>query len=170
VFQRVKEITDISKIDITEEDIWAIARNSGNNLRQGIHLLEQYLVTKNIGDIISKDADLKFLEALNTNDYNEIWKTLSNWRDNYTDINAFMNALKYDVSNCLMIKMNITVTNIMPYRMKKYRELCNSLSEQKLLQIMSLLLEIQQKVSGVWDYNSLFLNMLCQLKKTENKT
>ena len=50
IHDRLKNIIDDTKISISDEELWTIARNSDNNLRQATHLLEQYSVLGNIED------------------------------------------------------------------------------------------------------------------------
>jgi len=62
------------------------------------------------------------------------------------------------------MKIGLTVNDVNPYRLKKYKEIIDSIPEQKLVKMLQLLLGIQEKISGVWDYNSLFLDCLVNLK------
>ena len=167
IFNRLKEIVDEIKLSISDDELWAIARNSDNNLRQATHLLEQYSVSGNLEDVIPSDVDISFLNALayaGKDDYKTLWKTFMEWEKHYSEIEAFLNSLKYDLSVCLKLKMKLPLGQISPFRLKKYQEIEPQISEEKLTKMFRLLLEIQEKTSGVYDYNSLFLNALCKYK------
>ena len=98
--------------------------------------------------------------------YKDMWQVFINWDKKYTDIDAFLNNLKYDLNVCLRIKLGLKVTDVNPYRLKKYSESIGNISENKLMTMLDLLLKIQEKTSGVWDYNSLFSNCILKLKNT----
>ncbi len=165
IFNRLSEIIKSENIKIETENIWQIARNSDNNLRQAVHLLEQYISIGDIDKVLSAQLDANFLDALKSNNSQLLWQVLSNWSDSFNDINAFLNSLKYDISNCIKLKLGIKLFNVSAYREKKYSEFIDVLDKNRLIDIFDMILEIQEKVSGVWDYNSLFLKALCKLNK-----
>jgi DNA polymerase-3 subunit gamma/tau len=164
IFKRLQQIVDDVKMSISEDELWIIARNSDNNLRQAIHLLEQYSVIGDVEKIIKEEVNIDFLTALSNDDYKSIFKVFNNWQDKYADIDAFLNALKWDLSICLRIKLNIPNTDINQYKLDTYNKISIKLTEQKIMNMLQILLEIQEKISGIWDYNSLFLNGLCKFK------
>jgi len=171
IFKRVKEIASITSTKIEERDIWIIARNSDNNLRQAVHLLEQYVVTGDIEKVLSSELDMNFLEALAKNDIPKIWEIFSKWKQKFNDVNTFLNAVGYDVQNCLLMKYKATLINVSPYRQKKYKELLPLFTIEQLRKAMLELAIMQQKVGGIWNYNSLFMNILCKVdKNTENSS
>ena len=163
-FNRLKEIALDVKIDITESDLWTIARNSDNNLRQAIHLLEQYSVTKDIKAIIaSEEVNEAFLQALIEDDISKIWQVLMSWQTKYQDMDVFLNSVKHDLSSTLKIKLGLPM-QMNPYALKKYQDFAEKLSEDKIIKMLDILLKIQEKITGIYDYNSLFLKGLCQYK------
>ena len=167
IHNRLKTIVDDIKMSISDEELWTIARNSDNNLRQATHLLEQYSVLGDLKKVLDDEVDINFLNALAStekSDYKTIWKVFLDWEKKYGDIDAFLNNLKYDLNVCVRIKMELNTNDVNPYRLKKYKEIIDSIPEQKLVKMLQLLLGIQEKISGVWDYNSLFLDCLVNLK------
>jgi DNA polymerase-3 subunit gamma/tau len=165
IYKRVTEVSKEQNIQISDSDKWVVARNSDNNLRQALHLLEQYSVIGDITKVLNEDLDLNFLEALKNNDEVTLWKIFSKWDDKFTDIDAFLNTLKYDLSTCLKLKIGLSVGQISPYRKQKYQEIISYLSEEKLIKTFNYIIELQQKISGVWDYNSLFLTTLLRMRE-----
>jgi DNA polymerase III subunit gamma/tau len=167
IHNRLQTIVDDMKMSISNEELWTIARNSDNNLRQAIHLLEQYSVLGDLTKVLDEDIDINFLNAFvnTTVDYKALWKVFTDWGKKYSDIDAFLNNLKYDLSICIKIKLGLNTNDVNPYRLRKYKELVDKISEERLITMLQLLLEIQEKISGIWDYNSLFLNCLIKLKK-----
>ncbi len=167
IFSRVKEVSKEIKASITDDNIWKIARNADNNIRQAIHLLEQYSVVKDIDKILSDETNIDFLNSLVINDLKGIWLVFSSWEKKYGNIDIFLNSLKYDITVCLKMKLNLPITNLNPYRAKKYKEFLPKISLEKLMQVSEIILEIQQKISGIWDYNSLFLKALCKINNIQ---
>lgn len=168
IHKRLTEIIDDTKMSISDEEIWTIARNSDNNLRQATHLLEQYSVVGDLKKVLDSEIDIDFLNALattNTNNYKLVWKVFTSWENKYGDIDAFLNTLKYDLQVCIKLKLGLDVTDVNPYRLTKYKEIVGNISEDKLTNTLNLLLEIQEKTSGVWDYQSLFMNCVLKMKK-----
>jgi len=76
-----------------------------------------------------------------------------------------LNSLKYDLSTCLKLKLNLSLGQMSPYRVKKYKEIIPYLTETKIVRALEIVLDLQQKISGVWDYSSLFLKSLLELRK-----
>ncbi len=165
IHNRLVEIVDETKIPVSDKDLWVISRNSNNNLRQAIHILEQYGVTKDLDSIIKEDINIDFLKAISSNNLPVIWKVFTSWQTNYPDIDTFLNSLKYDLSTVLKIKMGIPAP-ISPTKAKIYREVADAINEQTAMTLVTSILEMQEKISGVWDYNSLFLKVLCEMKKS----
>ena len=165
IFERLKELSKELKLEITEETIWTIARNSDTNLRQAIHLLEQYSNSGNIKELISDEVNIDFLDGIAKSDLTLIWKSFLGWQKNYPDINTFINFLKYDIMTCLKIKMNLPLTNIAPYRLKTYQKIAEDIKEEVLIKYFEEIINIEEKIGGVYDYNSLFFSMLCKIKK-----
>lgn len=164
IYARLAEIVDIEKMSISEEELWTIARNSDTNLRQAIHILEQYSVVGDIDKIIKDSINIDFLEALGKVDSNAVYNVFMSWRDSYDNIDAFLNRLKYDITTVLTIKLGLKRGYISSKRLEYYKTVEPRISEAKLMAMLSLLLEMQEKTSGIWDYNSMFLNILCQFK------
>ena len=164
IFNRLKEVSGNQKIEISEDNLWKIARNSDTNLRQALHLLEKYSSIKDIDKILSIDLNLNFLEALRDNDLVKIHKIFDKWDDKFTDIDAFLNALKYDLSTCLKLKMGLSLGQISPYRKQKYQEIIGNISEPNLVNAFTNIVNLQQRIGGVWDYSSLFLMTLLNLR------
>ena len=115
--------------------------------------------------ILASGMNLNFLEALRDSNIADLWKIFSSWSDECEDISQFLNMLKYDLSTCLKIKLGISLGQISPYRKKKYEEVAQYLTEGKLVKTLEIMLELQEKISGVFDYNSLFLKALIQIRK-----
>ncbi len=166
IHARLKAISEKSKIKISNEDLWIIARNSANNLRQAVHLLEQYMAVGDMKEILSEEADMSFLEALRDNNTGAIWSILAKWDTKHANIDAFLNAIKYDLSVCLEIKLGLDMSKIAPFKLAKYKQITISLPEELLFVTLQEVLAIQEKISGVWDYKSLFLSMLYKIKTT----
>jgi len=164
IFERVKEVAKALKIDIDEKTIWAIARNSNTNLREPLHLLEKYVNSDNVSEILSDEINIDFLDSIAKNDLTSIWKSLMSWRSKYSDIDTFISFLKYDVMTCLQMKMGLPLVDIAPYRQKTYQSIAGEIKEEVLLLYFEELLNIEEKLGGVFDYNSLFFNMLCKIK------
>ena len=164
IMEGLKPIVDDMKIGISEEDLWAIARNSDNNLRQAVHLLEQYSITGDLASIFSEDINVSLLEAMAKGDLAGIWTVLNSWDKQAPDINTFLNRVKYDLATVLKIKLGLPVS-INQYRLEKYKELEAKVTEEDVLIMLGELLKIEEKTSGVYDYNSLFLNALYNFKK-----
>ena len=61
--------------------------------------------------------------------------------------------------------MELSLGQISPYRKQKYQEIITFLSEEKLIKTLDIILSLQQKISGVWDYKSLFLKSVIDLKE-----
>ncbi len=162
---RLEVVAKSEKIDIKTDDLWTIAKNSDNNIRQALHLLEKYSVMGDLDKILASGMNLNFLEALRDSKIADLWKIFSSWSDEFEDISQFLNMLKYDLSVCLKIKLGISLGQISPYRKKKYEEITQYLTEGKLIKTLEIMLELQEKISGVFDYNSLFLKALIQMKK-----
>lgn len=166
---RLEEIVDDTKIPISEQDMWIIAKNSNNNLRQAIHLLEQYSSIKDISKIIEDDNGVGFINALITNDLKIIWSTFVSWQEKYDDLDTYLNSLKYDISDLLKVKLGLD-NSINEYRLKLYKDLAPKIEAEKIIEMLEIILAIQEKISGVWDYNSLFLKGLCEYAKKFKKS
>lgn len=169
IHKRLTEIIDDTKMSISDEEIWTIARNSDNNLRQATHLLEQYSVLGDLKKVLDSELDIDFLTALastNTDNYSLIWKVFSTWEDKYNDIDVFLNNLKYDLQVCVKLKLKLDISDVNPYRVTRYKEIVDKISEEKLVNTLGLILDIQEKTSGIWDYQSLFMNCLLKMRKS----
>jgi len=164
IFNRLKEVSIGQKIEISEDSLWKIARNSDTNLRQALHLLEKYSSIGDIDKILSVELNLNFLEALRDNDLAKIHKIFDKWDDKFTDIDSFLNALKYDLATCLKLKMGLSLGQISPYRKQKYQEIIGNISESTLINAFTHIVNLQQRIGGVWDYSSLFLMTLLNLR------
>ncbi len=164
IFNRLKEIVDDTKICISEEECWTIARNSDFNLRQAIHLLEQFSVIGDVNKVITADVNLEFLKAVASNDLRNIWAVFASWDSKFNDMDTFLNALKYDISTIVKIKLGLAV-EMSPTKLEQYKQLAPKISEEFALKVLEVILSIQEKVSGVYDYSSLLLQGLCKLKK-----
>jgi len=165
IFDRIEELTKELKMDVDEKTIWTIARNSDTNLRQAIHLLEQYSNSGDIREFLSDEVNVDFLDGVAREDLTLIWKSFLGWKQNYPDINTFINFLKYDLMTCLKIKMNMPLTNVAPYRVKTYEKIAGDIPEDILIKYFEEIINIEERVGGVYDYNSLFFNMLCKIRK-----
>lgn len=66
---------------------------------------------------------------------------------------------------CLKIKMNMPLTNVAPYRVKTYEKIAGDIPEDILIKYFEEIINIEERVGGVYDYNSLFFNMLCKIRK-----
>ena len=164
IFNRLKTVSGSQKIEISEDSLWKIARNSDTNLRQALHLLEKYSSIGDIDKILSVELNLNFLEALRDNDLAKIHKIFDKWDDKFTDIDSFLNALKYDLATCLKLKMGLSLGQISPYRKQKYQEIIGNISESTLINAFTHIVNLQQRIGGVWDYSSLFLMTLLNLR------
>lgn len=165
IFERLRTIVDDTKMSISENELWVVARNSNNNLRQAIHLLEQFSVVGDIDKIIRDDAHYDFLQALKTMNLKTIWETFMIGVKESSDIDVFINQLKYELSTCLKFKLGLPVA-LPPSRLVKYKEVAEAMNEEQIIEMLNILLDIQAKISGIWDYSSLFLSGLCKFKKT----
>ena len=64
----------------------------------------------------------------------------------------------------MKIKLGISLGQISPYRAEKYKKITEYLTEKKLITALEIILELQEKISGIFDYNSLFLQSMLKLK------
>jgi len=165
IHNRLKEVSDKEKITISDNDLWQIAQNSDNNIRQSLHLLEKYVVIKDINKVLSSETNISFLESIRDKNIKDLWKLLVSFEDEYIDIDTFFNSLKYDLSMCIKIKMNLPMGEISPYRLNKYKKIASQIQLERLIKTLDIILELQSRISGVWDYNSLFLMTLIKLEK-----
>ena len=78
-------------------------------------------------------------------------------------MDVFLNSVKHDLSSTLKIKLGLPM-QMNPYALKKYQDFAEKLSEDKIIKMLDILLKIQEKITGIYDYNSLFLKGLCQYK------
>ena len=161
---RLDEITKTSGTTVKEEDLWSISRASDNNLRQAIHLYEQYSVSGLLTGIAPKEDGHVFLAALAKNDLKLIWQSFMQWNTKYDSLDACLNSLRYELANVLKVKLGIA-ESIPPYHLKVYQDYATKIETADLLGMLDQLFELQAKVSGIYDYNSLFLKALCQYKK-----
>jgi DNA polymerase III subunit gamma/tau len=159
VHHRIKEIADKEKINIKDEHIWEIARASDNNLRQAIHSLEQYSNSK---EPEKREIKYDLLQALNDQDYKAIWQIFLNWENNHESIEVFLNYIKYDLFNYLKFRMGLK-TNVNMYRLKKYKTF--NIPIKKIENFIRIILDIEAKVKGIYDYQSLFLKGILDLKE-----
>ncbi len=164
IYNRLQEIVDETKVAISEEECWTLARNSDFNLRQAIHLLEQFSVIGDVNKVIVQDVNLDFLKAVASNDLKKIWEVFDSWDSKYNDMDTFLNALKWDISAVVKIKLGLPVS-ASPAKLEQYYAVAPKITEENALKVLEIILSIQEKVAGVWDYNSLFLQGLCKLKK-----
>jgi len=161
IHKRIKQIAKKENIQLSDNTLWEIAQNADNNIRQAIHLLEKYALS---GEVDSIEKISNFLESLEKMDIKELWKIFDSWNENYDSIEHFINTLKYDLMNCLKLKLGLKV-NASPYKIKKYQEV--NISKEKLEKAFNTIIEIEQKIKGVYDYNSLFLKGLLELKEEQ---
>jgi len=159
IHKRLKQIAEKEDIQLSDNVLWQIAQNSDTNIRQAIHLLEKYSLS---GEVETIEKVSTFLESLEKMDIKEIWKLFDSWNDNYDSIEHFINTLKYDLMNCLKLSLGLKVS-ASPYKIKKYKEL--KITKERLEKAFTIILEIEEKVKGVYDYNSLFLKALLKLKE-----
>jgi len=165
IFNRLKEVAETEKVEINEEQLWVLARNANNNMREALHLMEKYSITKDINGILFAETNLNFLEALKNSNISDLWSIFNSWETEYESMEHFLNAIKYDISSCLKIKLKVSVGQMQPYKKKKYEDIAQYLTEAKLIKTLEIILELQEKIGGVFDYSSLFLKSLIQLKE-----
>jgi DNA polymerase III subunit gamma/tau len=165
IANRLNEVAVKQEIRIDEEVVWAIARHSDNNLRQAIHILEQYAAVGDLKKLLNEEVNVDFLKALTSEKINlpQVWQFFISWDKEYEEFDAFLNAVKYDLSILLKLKLGLQV-DVNPYFLKSYQELAPRIKEERLIAILDMILAMQEKVSGVWDYNSMFLKVICQMK------
>lgn len=162
IFNRLKEIVDELKLSISENDMWVIANHSGNNLRQAIHLLEQYSSLGSLDGLLPKPSH-SFIEYFIKKDYNGIWKELLYAEQNYADIDTFINTIKIEVGTLIKIKGGFDY-DVNPYLKSQYVAIAKQVEEQELIKIFNIILNLQEKISGVYDYQSLFLKSMIEIK------
>ncbi len=165
IFKRLQVIVDDTKLSISDNELSTIAQNSGSNLRQAIHTLEQFSVIGDLNKIMKAEPNLQFLKAMGTMELKTIWSTFIDGMRENSDIEVFLNQLKYDLNTCLKLKLGIPAP-MQPSLIKEYREIAFKLEIDKIMEMLEIILDIQAKTSGIWDYTSLFLNGLCKFKKT----
>ena len=168
IHKRLVKVVDEMKLPITSEELQLVARNSDNNLRQAIHILEQYSTTNSLENIITKEASFEFLDGVKTKSTLAIWKYMTSWEGKYPDFDSFLNSLKNDITICLKMKAGLYVyEETDKKRLDKYKEYATILDIETLKHSLRTLLEVQEKTSGVWDYGSIML--LSSLKLTEKR-
>lgn len=156
---RVKEIAQKEKIVVSEDSLWTIAKNADNNVRQAIHLLEKYSLSGEVEDIESKND---FLKLLSEDNFKDLFKLFDSWDKHYESIEHFINTLKYDLINLIKLNNGLKI-KVSPYKRKKYKEV--NISDEKLEKTFESILKVEEKVKGVYDYNSLLLKALLEIKK-----
>ena len=83
IHHRLKEIADKENIEIKDQDLWNISQASGNNLRQAIHLLEQY---SNADNVEKKEVKYDLLDVLSKRDFKGLLEIFGNWEDSHEKI------------------------------------------------------------------------------------
>lgn len=164
IHNRLAEIAREASILISDNDLWSIARNSAVNMRQAVHILEQYSTTQELSDVIDEPPSIDFITGLLNFDLKMLWSTLTSWEEKSSNFDVFIAKIRYDLGLVIKLKLGIPA-RMMPFQRKIYTELANKSDFELVVQVYQELTEIQAKISGVYDYNSLFLSMLCKIKK-----
>lgn len=152
----LQRIVTVEKVVMTDKIIWAIAKVSGNSMRQAIKNFE-----KGADSYTEETVIDNFLQALDDN--NKLWEVFSGWKKKHNSFEDFLNAMKYELINLIKVKLGLT-KGMMPYAVKKYGAyIHNKNCSSKLLVIVELL----EKISGVYDYDT--LSFLTYLKVRRKK-
>jgi len=145
-------IINIEKIDISDTNSWKIAKMSGNSMRQAIKVLE-----KGAEAIEINEAD-DYLDGLLNID-TQLWPVFKGWKKKYDSYEDFLNAIKRQLVT--LIKVNLKLEKATPYVVRKF-EKYNKLSPNFLYINLKLVVDLLEKISGVYDYETLsfmlFLN------------
>lgn len=164
IHNRLAEIAKKASIFISDNDLWTIARNSAVNMRQAVHILEQYTTTNELKDIIDDVPSIDFLTGLAKFDLKMLWTALTTWEKKTCNLEPVLFKIRQDLGVVIKLKIGLPV-QIIPFQRKIYEDLASKINLELLIKVYQQLTEIQAKISGVYDYNSLFLNMLCELQK-----
>jgi len=158
IFARLKYICAEEKKKYEESALWEIAKNSNNNLRESIHNLEKYFAS---GQVLIEKKESPFLTILSLEDIQELYKFMFSWEKNYSEFSVFLNRLKIELINYIKIKNNLSV-QLNQYQKEYYNNLSINLNFAE--KVFNIIIEIENKISGVYDYSSLLLKSVLDIK------
>lgn len=155
IVNRIKQISELEKIDVDDDALFEIARMADGGMRDAINILDQLVSYTNekitledvykVNGTVSYNDIFQLIECIINNDKIKIINFVDSLNQSGKDINKFVDELILFLRDVILYKSVNTLSNI-DEKNEKIKTISNSLSDSDLYSFIENLNEVQNTV------------------------
>jgi len=156
IVKRLKEISQIEKVNIEEEALYLIAKKADGGMRDALSLMDQVIsygleliTSKDVHQIfglIDFDVYNAFMSSIANKNPSEVIQLFLKMSDNGIDIQEFINNYLEYLRQFLFVKLGIVPAEISKALLAAMQELVKDFTEDEIIYILNYLIEAKNNL------------------------